>query len=234
MFQKVFSFFKIPPVTKKDDFKAEFRYMTKDRKIKKLKEVFSNLPRFETKRLILRRIEYGDCDDMFEYSADQDVTKYLTWRPHENMAETRNYISDIQKRYDNGKFFDWGLVYKANGRFVGTCGFTSINLNQNTCEVGYVLSKNYWGMGLIPESLECIMDFAFSYFGFDKIEGRFLDGNINSKKVMQKTGMTFEKTDYNIMHVRGEYKTVHTYSITRAAFENRKNDLNKIVLNKIN
>ena len=235
MFHKVFSLFKMPFASSRDvDLNIEFRYMTKEKKGKKLKEVFSNLPRFETKRLILRRIENGDCEDMYEYSADSDVTKYLTWQPHKNSSETKNYITDLLKRYENGKFFDWGLVYKPHGRFIGTCGFTSINLTQNTCEIGYVLSKNYWGMGLIPEALECIMDFAFSYFGFDKIEGRFLDGNENSKRVMQKTGMTFEKTDCSIMHVKGEYKTVHTYSITKTAFENRKNELNKLVLNRIN
>ena len=100
----------------------EFKYLTKEKKAKKLKEVFSNLPRFETKRLILRRIEDGDCEDMFEYSADLDVTKYLTWPPHKNSAETKNYINDLQKRYDSGKFFDWGLIYKPTGTFpMGAC-----------------------------------------------------------------------------------------------------------------
>ena len=234
MFHKVFSFLRIPQILKDDDFDIEFKYMTKEKKSKKLKEVFSNLPRFETRRLLLRRIESVDCEDMFEYSADSDVTRYLTWQPHANINETKEYISTIQKRYESGKFFDWGMVYKANGRFVGTCGFTSINLVKNTCEVGYVLSKRYWGRGLVPEALECVMEFAFDYFGFDKVEARFLDGNANSRKVMQKVGMTYEKIDYNILHIRGEYKTVHTYSITKTDFENRKNKLNKIVLNSIN
>ena len=234
MFHKVFSFLKIPHINKNDGIETDFKYMTKERKIKKLKEVFSNLPRFETKRLILRRIEDRDCEDMFEYSADLDVTRYLTWTPHATPNETRDYITALQKRYDCGKFFDWGLVYKEDGRFVGTCGFTSINLNQNICEVGYVLSKKYWGIGLMPEALECIMDFAFDYFGFDKIEARFLEGNINSKKVMEKVGMVCEKVDRNVMHIKGENRTVHTYSITKTAFELRKNTLNKIVLNRIN
>ena len=236
MLHKVFSFLKIPLIRKNadDDIEIPFKYLTKDKKGKQLKTVFSNLPRFETKRLILRRIELRDYEDMYEYSADLDVTKYLTWTPHSNTTETRDYIVDIQKKYDAGKFYDWGLVYKADGRFVGTCGFTSINLTQNTCEIGYVLSKRYWGMGLIPEALECVMDFAFSYFGFDKIQARFLEGNIQSQKVMQKMGMVREKIEQNAMYVRGEFKNVHTYSITKYAFESRKNALNKIVLNRIN
>jgi ribosomal-protein-alanine N-acetyltransferase len=243
MFHKVFSFLGIPYKDKRNDsnangnaggVKIQFKYLTKDKKNKRLKEVFSNLPRFETRRLILRRIEERDCGDMFEYSADENVTRYLTWQPHTNISETKNYLSDLQKKYDSGRFYDWGLVYKEDGRLVGTCGFTSINLNKNTCEVGYVLAKKYWGRGLMPEALECVMDFAFDYFGFDKVEARFLDGNEKSKKVMLKAGMIFEKTEHNVFYIKSEYKTVHTYSITKSAFETRKNALNKIVLNKIN
>jgi ribosomal-protein-alanine N-acetyltransferase len=240
MFNKFFSLLNIRPSAGNvkedtDSYPVQFRYMTKERKAKQLQEIFSNLPRFETRRLVLRRIEPGDCADMHEYSADSDVTEYLTWKPHADMKETRDYICDVQKRYANGRFFDWGLMYKADGRFVGTCGYTTINLNKNICEVGYVLSKRYWGMGLVPEALECIMDFAFSYFGFDKIEARFFEGNARSKKVMLKMGMTYEKTDKNLWHIKGEYKTVHTYSITKKTFESQKNDYNKIILiNKLN
>ena len=210
---------------------VEFKYLTKERKNKKLKEIFSNLPRFETERLILRRIENMDYADMFEYSADPDVTKYLTWKPHEKIEDTKDYIVGLQKRYDSGKFFDWGLVCREDGRFIGTCGFTSINIVQNTCEVGYVLSKKYWGRGYMTEALECVMDFAFNYFGFYKVEARFIEGNINSQKVMQKMGMLYERVNKNALHVKGEYKNVHTYTITIDEFENRKKALNKTVVN---
>jgi len=219
MFHKVFSFLRSPAVIKPEIREIDFKYLNKDKKAKKLKEFFADIPRFETARLILRRIEPKDCEDIFEYSSEPEVTKHLTWKPHVNITETMDYIKDVQKRYENGKYYDWGLEYKTNGKFIGTCGFTSVNLNQNTCEVGYVLSKNYWGMGLVPEALEYIISFAFSYFGFDKIEARFFDGNTRSKKVMLKTGMTFEKTDRNSWHIKGEYRTVHTYSVTPEAFK---------------
>lgn len=205
-----------------EQYEMDFKNMNKDKKIKKIKEVFANIPRFETNRLILRRIKESDYIDIYEYSSDLEVTKYLTWYPHANLKESKEYASYLQKRYDSGKFFDWGLIYKPDGKFIGTCGFTSINVNNNSCEVGYVLSKKYWGMGIIPEALECVMEFAFNYFGFDKVEARYLEGNANSKRVMQKAGMVLEKIDYNILHVKGEYKTVHTYYITNEMFEYRK------------
>ena len=207
---------------------VDFNSMTKEKKSRKIKEIFANIPRLETERLILRRIKESDYLDIYEYSSDIEVTKYLTWYPHTSVKETKDYTNYLQKRYDSGKFFDWGLIYKEDGKFVGTCGFTSINLNKNTCEAGYVLSKKYWGMGLVPEALECVMEFAFNYFKFDRVEARYLDGNANSKRVMQKSGMVLEKIDYNILHVKGEYKTVYTYYITKEMFEYRKNQKLKL------
>ena len=231
MFRRIISFFKTPDFSEADNdgVEIEFKYLTKDRKRKKLKEIFSNLPRFETKRLVLRRVEFRDCESMFEYSSDPEVAKYLSWTPHRSITETRDYINNIQKKYENGQFFDWGLVCKSNGEFIGTCGFTSVNLNRNTCEIGYVLSKKYWGMGFVPEAVEVIMDFAFGYMGVDKVEGRFIEGNVKSMRVMQKVGMTFEKSEHNVLYLHGQYRTICTYSITRNTFENRKNALNKIV-----
>ena len=221
MLDKLFSFFNLKkndaPVTN-----TGVMNIAKENKTRRIKEVFTNIPRFETPRLILRRIREIDYIDMHEYSADTEVTKYLTWRPHSTMSETKNYTNELQRRYDTGKFFDWGIVHKEDGKFIGTCGFTSINVNNNSCEIGYVLAKKYWGRGLIPEALELIMDFAFTYFKFDRIDGRFLEGNVNSRKVMLKMGMVLDKIDYNLFHIKGEYKTVHTYYITREMFEARK------------
>ena len=220
MIQRIFSFFGFNDFAETDEYRL--RGSKKDKKAQKIKEVFMNIPRFETERLILRRIREIDYIDMHEYSADADVTRYLTWQPHKSLSETKNYTNDLQKRYNAGKFFDWGIVYKADGKFIGTCGLTTINLNTNSCEIGYVLAKQYWGMGLIPESLEIIMDFAFNSLEFERIEGRFLEGNVNSHRVMQKMGMVFEKVEHNAFYVNGEYKTVHRYYITRQMFESKK------------
>jgi ribosomal-protein-alanine N-acetyltransferase len=220
MFRKIFSFFGSSN-TKKDD-TPKLSSVDKEKKALKIKKVFSNIPSFETQRPILRRIREIDYIDMYEYSADADVTRYLVWHPHKTLDETKSYAKDLQKRYDTGKFFDWGVVFKEDGKLIGTCGLTTVNVNKNSCEVGYVLAKKYWGMGLIPEALELVMDFAFTYLEFDRIEARFFEGNANSLRVMQKMGMVFDRIDYNLFNIKGGPKNVHNYYITREMFEARK------------
>ena len=183
-----------------------------------LRQVFANPPHIETPRLLLRKMLVSDAMDMYEYSREPIITQYLTWHPHTSYEQTRDYLKYLQKKYADGSFYDWGIQYKADGKFIGTCGFTSIDLANNSAEVGYVLSNKYWGAGLMPEAVMSVLHFGFTTFGFNKIVGKFMNGNDNSCKVMQKCGMTFERTMKNSMFIKGEYKTIHIFSVNKERF----------------
>ena len=75
----------------------------------KYRKVFSSLPQLETERLILKKIEMANANDMFAYASLSEVTKYLLWSPHLNIEETRGYIEYLQREYRRGNYADWGL-----------------------------------------------------------------------------------------------------------------------------
>ncbi len=185
---------------------------------KKIKEVFSNIPNLETERLLLRRIELSDAQDMYEYSCDKELTKYLTWASHTSLSETTRYIRLLEKKYMKGDFWDFGLVFKDTGKFIGTCGFTSFDKDTNSAEIGYVISPEYQRRGLAPEACRAVMKFGFAVFDLDYFAARFIDGNEASRKVMEKLGMEFETTYKNSFFIRNEYRTVHEYKITKKKF----------------
>lgn len=180
----------------------------------KVRAVFSDLPELSTQRLRLVKITPGYAQDMYEYSCDADVTKYLTWSPHSSVKETERYIKLLQKRYQSGAFNDWGLVLKENGKFIGTCGYTSFDFEKNRAELGYVLSRDYWGMGLAVEACLEVMRFGCETFGFENYFAKCMQGNDASMRVMQKLGMKLEGIYNNSMFIKGEYKTIIVYSTT--------------------
>ena len=57
--------------------------------------IFSNIPTLQTDRLTLRRLMVADAVDMYEYSKNKDVTRYLTWDAHPDVAYTREYLQYI-------------------------------------------------------------------------------------------------------------------------------------------
>lgn len=193
-----------------------------DQSLKAITKKYSQgLPELESARLLFRKILPEHAADMYDYSKSADVTKYLTWTPHTTPKQTENYIKLLQKQYQNGSFFDWGLLYKEDMRFIGTCGFTSFDYEENKAEIGYVLAEPYWGMGLACEAANKVMEFAFDTLQVDCVEAKFIDGNFASARVMQKCGMHFDAIFQNSMFIKGEYKTIQVYSIYKNDFKNR-------------
>lgn len=189
---------------------------------KRIKSVFSNIPEIETPRLILRKISLDDTDDMYEYSCLAEVTKYLTWSAHTKRTQTENHIKLLLRKYDSGEFYDWAIQDKESGKMIGTCGFTSIIRENNSAEIGYVLSPAFWGKEIAKEAVLAVLKFGFAVFDFDRIYARHMQGNDASGRVMQKCGMTFENIYKNSEYIKGEYKTILVYQITKNQYEKMK------------
>lgn len=66
----------------------------------KIEEIFGTFPRLETERLILRKITIEDIEDMFEYGSNEEVTKYVTWEPHQTLADTNAFIEFALNQYE--------------------------------------------------------------------------------------------------------------------------------------
>ena len=174
----------------------------------KVKQIFENPPTLETERLYLTKIVPEYASDMHEYACDDEITKYLTWSSHKTPKETERYINLLQKKYKSGVFNDWGLVLKDTGKFIGTCGFTSFDYENNTAEIGYVLAKPYHKMGLATEAALRVMQFGIQEFNLAGFCAKCIQGNDASLRVMQKCGLTLEGIYNNTMFIKGEYKTI--------------------------
>lgn len=196
--------------------------MTKD----KLYKIFSHIPVLTTDRLILRAIHPSDAENVYEYSSDIEVPKYLLWYPHESIDYTEHYLRKIKLDYRIGKFYDWALVLKNGenkGKMIGTCGFTSFDLHNNSAEVGYVLNRSFWGQGLAAEALREVLAFGFDELILRRIEAKYIAQNVNSRKVMEKCGMTFEGVLRSSMMVKGEYRDIGICSILSDEYIRSKN-----------
>lgn len=186
--------------------------------LQKAAKVFAAPPTLETERLRLCQMTPEHAADMYEYSSDAEVTKYLTWSPHSSLKETERYLRILQRKYADGTFHDWGLVLKESGKFIGTCGYTSFDEKDNTAEVGYVLSKPYWGKGLAAEAVRTVMRFGFEVFGLDGFTAKYMEGNDASGRVMQKCGMTLEGVYRHSMYIKGEFKNIVVYRVDKNGF----------------
>ena len=183
-----------------------------------LSNLFKRIPDLSTERLLLRKIRLNDAPDMFEYSKDPEVTKYLLWDPHPNVEHTRNYIDYLQDRYRDGKYYDWAVILKSSGKMIGTCGFSSILPEHRSAEVGYVLNPAFRGHGIAGEALSAVLDFAFRKMALNRVEAKCVAENASSERVMQKVGMTFEGVARSALLVKGEFRNIKIYSMLRSEY----------------
>lgn len=183
-----------------------------------LSRIFRNPPHLYTERTCLRKMMKSDCHDMYEYARRDEVTRYLLWDPHPSETYTYKYLSYLQSRYRSGDFYDWAVVMRDTYKMIGTCGFTRFNIESNSAEVGYVLNPDYWGKGIATEVVSEVVKFGFNELNLNRIEAHYMEGNDRSRHVMEKVGMTYEGTNRESMHVRGEYVSIGICAILRSEF----------------
>ncbi len=153
-------------------------------------EIFKDIPTIKTKRLTLRKITKNDLTDIFKYSSDPEVSKYLLWEPHASIRVTKDYITAVTKKYKEGQFYSWGIEY--DGRMIGTSGFSKIDVLNDCAEVGYVIARECWGRGIATEALLALLEFGFERLILKRIEAVYMTENKVSLSVMKKCGMKEE------------------------------------------
>lgn len=177
-------------------------------------EYFSKKIVFETERLKLRRIESLDSADMFAYSSMEATSRYLLWSPHTSEYATKSIIERLRREYRDGLYYELAIVLRENGKMIGTCGITSYNEENYTVEIGYVISPQYWGMGIAAEASSVIINLAFCQLGARRVEARYIKENERSKRVMEKCGMSFEGIARNGMFVKGRSRDIGICAMT--------------------
>lgn len=180
--------------------------------------LFANLPELETERLLLRRMRLDDAEDVFAYASDPEVTRYVMFENHRSIEDSRTFLLFATEGYERGDFCGWGLVLKASGAFVGTCGMEAGAAEHARAELGYVLSREHWGRGLMPEAVRSMIRYGFGRLGLNRVEARCIAENTASARVMEKVGMTYEGTLREQEYVKGAYRDMKLYSVLRREY----------------
>ncbi|ATP57291.1 GNAT family N-acetyltransferase [Pedobacter ginsengisoli] len=155
----------------------------------------------ETKRLILRELEYSDENDLFEMDSDPEVHLYIENNPVKSIEEIRKVIEMLKKQYVENGIARWAVVDKVTNECIGWAGLKYfrelLNNHFNFYELGYRFKRKHWGRGFATEASTVILDFGFKNLNIDKIYAITDPNNVNSKKVLAKLGFDLRETfDY--------------------------------------
>ena len=176
----------------------------------------------KTERLTLRPFKKEDAEEMYQnWAHDFEVTKYLTWTPHESVEVTRAYCAQMEEQAKNPEVYHWAIVY--GGELIGDITINHAPLSE-TGIIGYCMAKKFWGKGLMTEALQEVLRYAFEEVGFHRIEGTHAKQNIGSSRVMEKCGLLYEGTKRDGFRLRstGEWVDIVVRGILKEDYLSRK------------
>ena len=167
-----------------------------------------------SKRLTLRRICADDAPAMFaNWASDPEVTRYLTWQPHESIEVTERVIASWVASYDDPAFYQWAIELRGTGDVVGTISVVGWSLEKSCAEIGYCIGRAWWHQGITSEALATVIDFLFGEVGVKRIRSVHDVENPNSGGVMRHCGMTYAGTERRAMRNNRGVVDVDVYDI---------------------
>ena len=148
--------------------------------------------RIETERLILRAWRESDLEDFYEYAKVDGVGQMAGWLPHKNKEESRRILQLFLAEKKT-----LAMELKENGKVIGSVGLEwrdkNLGIEDQLAgrEIGYVLSKDYWGRGIMPEAVKAVVRYCFENLNCDYLICSCSPENSQSARVIEKSGFRF-------------------------------------------
>ena len=149
----------------------------------------------ETDRLILRLFKETDLQDFYDYAKVEGVGEMAGWPHHKSIEETKEVL---EANINDKNVF--AIILKSNQKLIGSIGYYPSWTNEEENydgliikEIGYTLSKDYWGLGIMPEALNKVINYSFNKLMLDALTVGHFTFNNRSRRLIEKCGFTYVK-----------------------------------------
>ena len=153
---------------------------------------FSPFPVIETERLVLDRVTEADLKEVFELRSNPETMKYIPRPLVKSNEDALEHIKMIDEKIENNTGINWGIRLKDDTKLLGIIGFYKMQPENYRAEIGYMLSPDFHGKGIVPEEVNVLINFGFKNLNLHSIEAVIDPENYASEKVLQKCGFVKE------------------------------------------
>ena len=164
-----------------------------------------------TARLVLRPWREQEIADVFAICQDPEVQRWTTVPSPYQMKDAEWFVREhTPKGFRTGDEATFGIFVKETGQIagaIGLCGITTLVMARGvrTAEIGYWGNPETRGRGYVTEAVREVVRWAFEEVGLGRVVWQAFDGNIPSRRVIEKVGFT----------IVGRQRASHTHRGTR-------------------
>lgn len=180
-----------------------------------------------TKRLLLRELAKKDLPHLVEYANNLNVSDKLASLPYPYRKKDGEWFINFAKsnaRKKERPGYQFAIVPKDVGHFVGVIGLESIDYFKKDATIGYWLGEPHWRKGYITEATERLIRFAFNNVKLRRINIDHIVSNRGSERVIEKVGFTKEgiKRKYARVKATGKWHDLVSYGLLKEDWKRRK------------
>ncbi len=150
-----------------------------------------------TARLMLRMPGPADAQRVFErYGRDERVVRYVNWRPHQTLTDSRNLVNFDIHRWLKGSAWVWMLAPVGSDSDVfGQVELLPMSYPSEAAHhlrLGYLMAASHWGQGYMQEAVAAVLDVAFAMPGVWRVDALCDTDNAASIRLLERSGMQRE------------------------------------------
>lgn len=161
----------------------------------------------------LKAFTSNNISDFMEWATDDEVTKYMMWNSYTSSSEAEVFFTNVVEKHP------WFKAICLDEKVIGSLTLDKGKGAHNCkAELGYVLARKYWGMGLVTQAIKLALETGFKDLDVERIEAYVDPANIGSQRVLEKNGFTKEGFLRNFVLQKGILKDRLIYSFLKPNF----------------
>ena len=174
---------------------------------------FNPFPLIHTERLLLRKVEQNDVNEIFILRSDKRVLEYLDRAPASDINEAAIWIEKMIDLEKNNDAVTWSITCKPQTTLIGTICFWNISKEHYRSEIGYALHPNMQGKGIMQEAMATVLEYGFKTMQLHSIEANVNPNNVSSIKLLERNNFVREAYYTENYFYNGKFLDSAIYSL---------------------
>lgn len=175
-------------------------------------QMIKEFPVFKTGRLLLRQFKDADLKNVFLGLSDPQVTRYYGVH-FRTLEETKKQIKWFAELEEKKTGIWWAVCSSDDSIFYGAVGLYFLNSQLKKAELGFWLMREFWGKGIITESVLPVLEYGFKKMHLKKIEAEVETENLMSIRVLKKLQFHYKTTRKDCEIKNGKYISLDVYAL---------------------
>jgi ribosomal-protein-serine acetyltransferase len=165
--------------------------------------------------IVLKILEGDDAPALFDLVENNRsyLREWLPWvDTNATIEESKAFIQSTREQYEQKLGFQCGMWF--HNQLVGIIGFQRIDWMNRNVEIGYWISAEHQGFGIVTKSCQTLVDYAFNEYQLNRVQIRCATENKKSCAIIERLGFMKEGITRQAEFLYDHYVDLFIYGMT--------------------